>query len=60
MSSDSVRSLRSLTQKPEQSKPTNPHCIAPSTIAEVNEEELIRTLWKLTQIEFAYLFIAGK
>ena len=60
MSSDSVKFLRSLTQKPEQSRLTNPHCITPSAIAEVNEEELIRTLWKLTQIESAYLFIAGK
>ena len=59
MSSDSVKFLRSLTQKPEQSKLTNPHCIAPSAIAEVNEEEPSRTLWKLTQMESAYLFIAG-
>lgn len=59
MSSASVRLLRSLTQKPEQSKLINPHCTAPSAIAEVNEEELVRTLWKLIPMESAYLFIAG-
>jgi hypothetical protein len=59
MSSASVRFVRSLTQKPEQSKLTNPHCITPSAIAEVSEEELNHTLWKLTQTESAYLFIAG-
>jgi len=59
MSSASVKFLRSLTQKPEQSKLTNPHCIASSAIAEVNEEELVRTLWKLTPTESAYSFIAG-
>ena len=59
MSSASVRSFRSLTQKPEQSKLTNPHCIAPSVIVEACNKGLIRTLWKLMQIESADSFIAG-
>jgi len=60
MSNASIRSPRSLTQKPEQSKLTNPHCMTPLAMAEVNEKGLVRTLWKLTQRESAYLFTAGK
>ena len=59
MSSASVRSFRSLTQKPEQSKLTNPHCVAPSVIVEAYGEGLIHTLWKFMQRESADLFIAG-
>ena len=59
MSSASVRSFRSLTQKPEQSKLTNPHCVATSVIAEAYEEGLGCTLWKFIQRESTDLFIAG-
>ena len=59
MSSASVRLFRSLTQKPEQSKLTNPHWMTPSVIIEMREERLIRTLWKLMQRESTDLFIAG-
>lgn len=59
MSSASIRSWRSLTQRPEQSRLTNPHCTTPSAVAEVDEEGMVRTLWKLTPMESAYLFIAG-
>ena len=38
MSSASVRYFRSLTQKPEQSKLTNPHCVSPLVIVEAYEE----------------------
>jgi len=59
MSSASVRFFRSLTHKPEQSKLTNPHWTPSSAITEVNDKGLIRTLWKLTQMESACSFIAG-
>jgi len=59
MSSASVRYFRSLTQKPEQSKLTNPHCVASSVIVEGYEDGLVGTLWKFTQRESADSFIAG-
>ena len=60
MSNASVRFLRSLTQSPEQSKLTNPHCRTPLEIAEVKEKSLSHTLWKLMQRESACSFTAGK
>ena len=60
MSSASVRFFLSLTQNTEQSKLTNPHCVAFSAVMEETESGIIPTLWRLIHRESANLLIAGK